>query len=176
MRRGPALIPLAALLTAFVEIVVFALVGWWIGIGWAALLVIAASLTGAYLLKREGVRAWRGFRGAARAGRPPGDQVTDGVVGLAGALLLAVPGLLTGLVGIVALLPPVRRLVRLRTQRAVETRVSAAAAGDLFGPRRVRVRVRRDSPVDQPSTVPRAPVDTPPAGALEGEVIEPDRR
>lgn len=181
MRRGLTLIPLAALLTAVVEIVAFALVSWWIGIGWAALLVIAASLTGAYLLKREGVRAWRGFRRATEAGRPPGEQVTDGVVGLAGALLLAVPGLLTGLLGLIVLVPPVRRLIRVRAQRAVEARVSAAAAGDLFGPR--RVRVRRGAPVDEttvvvdttPVDIPRGPAG-PPAGAIEGEIIEPDRQ
>ncbi|WP_213456807.1 FxsA family protein [Rhizomonospora bruguierae] len=168
MRRGLTLIPLAVLLTAIVEIIVFALVSWQIGIGWAALLVIAASLTGGYLLKREGIRAWRGFRDAAASGRPPGAQVTDGVVGLAGALLLAIPGLLTGLVGVLALVPPVRRLVRARVQHAVEGRVSAAAAGDLFGPR--RVRVRRGAPVDEPV------VATPPSGAIEGEIIEPEPR
>jgi UPF0716 protein FxsA len=179
MRRGLTLVPLALVAIAIAEIAVFVLIAWWIGIGWAALLVLAASVAGAYLLKREGVRAWRGFRDATGAGRPPGEQVTDGVVGLAGALLLAVPGLLTGLVGLIVLLPPVRRLVRVRAERAVERRVSSAAAGDLFGPR--RVRVRRGAPVPEPPVEPVTvePQDTPwagPTGAIEGEIVEPDRR
>jgi UPF0716 protein FxsA len=112
------------------------------------LLVLAASAAGVLLLRREGMRAWRGFRAAADAGRPPGDQVTDGLVGLGAGLLLAIPGLVTGAFGILLALPPGRQVARLVVRRATERRISSAAAGDLFGPRRVRVRRGTPRPPD----------------------------
>ncbi|GAB3978654.1 hypothetical protein GCM10027615_53420 [Plantactinospora veratri] len=62
--------PLALLLTGIVEIAVFVLLGRWIGFGWTLLLVLAASLLGLALLRREGMRAWRGCGPPSRvAGR-----------------------------------------------------------------------------------------------------------
>ncbi|MFI7553392.1 FxsA family protein [Micromonospora sediminimaris] len=184
MRRTLRFVPLALLVSVAVEIAVFVVVGRTLGFGAATLLVFAASLLGLVLLRREGVRAWRGFREAAQSGRPPGRQVTDGLVGLLGALLLATPGLVSGLVGLLLLVPPVRRLTRGAVQRAAERRVSSMTAGDLFGPR--RVRVYRGGP-QQPGQAPppQGPATTPPqtsaAGtrpavegeAIEGEIVEP---
>lgn len=139
MSRGVRLLPPVLLLTTLAEVVVFVLVGRWVGFGWAVLLVLLASLLGLVLTQREGIRAWRGFRAAVGAGHPPGEQVIDGLVGLAAGLMLAVPGLLTGAAGLLLVAPPVRAVARRRIQRAAEQRVSSALAGDLFGPRRVRV-------------------------------------
>jgi len=166
------LVPLVLLLTAIAEFAVFVAVGRWIGFGWTILLVLAASALGLVLLRREGMRAWRGFRSAVDAGRPPGIQVTDGLVGLAGGLLLAVPGLVTGAVGLLLVVPPVRRLARRQVQAAAERRVSAMVAGDLFGPRRVRVRRGQPQPAGSPAE-PAAPRDVPPGVAIEGEIVEP---
>ncbi|MFJ8579805.1 FxsA family protein [Micromonospora sp. NPDC093277] len=173
MRRGMRYVPPALLLLAVLELTVFVLVGRGVGFGVALLLVFAASLLGLALLRREGMRAWRGFRAAAASGQPPGRQVTDGLVGLAGALLLALPGLVTGVVGLLLLVPPVRRLARAGAQRATERRVSSMVAGDLFGPR--QVRVYRGTP-QQPSPPPAAPQPAgEPGQAIEGEIVEPRR-
>jgi UPF0716 protein FxsA len=152
------LLPVALLATALLEIIVFLLVGNAIGYGWAVLLVFAASAAGVLLLRREGMRAWRGFRAAAQEGRPPGDQVTDGVVGLGAAVLLAIPGLVTGLIGLLLVLP-LRRPAKSAVRRLAERRVSSAVAGDLFGPR--RVRVRRGAPTGEPPAGPSYPPAAP---------------
>jgi UPF0716 protein FxsA len=178
---------LAAVVVAVLEIIVFVLVARWIGLAWTVLLVLIASLLGGWLLRREGVRAWRRFRAVAEAGQPPGAQVVDGLVGLVGALLLAVPGLLTGLSGAVLLVPPVRKLLARRAERTAERRLSPAAVGDLFGPR--RVRVQRGDPIREPAAEP--PQAQPPVGAgpaapgpaepgpgptIEGEIVGYDER
>jgi UPF0716 protein FxsA len=173
MRRGLRFVPPALLLLAVLELTVFVLVGRGIGFGSAVLLVFAVSLLGLVLLRREGMRAWRGFRAAVESRQPPGPQVTDGLVGLLGALLLATPGLVSGVVGLLLLVPPVRRLARVGVQRAAERRVSSMVAGDLFGPRRVRVRRGAPQPAPTP-TAPQQPV-TDPGRAIEGEIIEPGR-
>lgn len=131
--------PLVMLLLGAAELAAFIGLGNLIGFGLTLLLVVLVSLLGVLLLRREGLRAWHGFRQAATAGAPPGPRVTDGVVGLGGALLLAAPGLVTGLVGAAMLTPPVRRLARGRVQASAERRMSSAEAGQVFGPRRIRV-------------------------------------
>ncbi|PPA59257.1 FxsA family protein [Micromonospora chalcea] len=178
MRRGLKYVPPALLLLALLELTVFVLVGRAVGFGAAVLLVFGASLLGLVLLRREGMRAWRGFRAAAQEGRPPGPEVTDGLVGLLGALLLAMPGLVSGVVGLLLLLPPMRRLAGGGVRRATERRVSSMVAGDLFGPRRVRVYRGAPQPTPQPTPSPSpGPAPTPqpvtdPGKAIEGEIVD----
>jgi UPF0716 protein FxsA len=167
MRRGMAFVPVALLITALVEIGAFVLLGQAIGYGWAFLLLVGLSIAGMLLLRREGMRAWRGFRDAANAGRPPGEQVTDGLVGLGAGLLLAIPGLVTGVIGLLLAIPPFRNLARAATRRATERRVSSAVAGDLFGPR--RVRVRRGAPTADPGAGTSAGPVAAAAPTVEGE-------
>lgn len=152
-------LPLAALALLLAEIVALIAVGQLIGLSWAVLVLLLASLAGLILLRREGLRAWRGFQQALAAGQPPGRQVTDGLVGLGGALLLTVPGLLTGAAGLVLLAPPVRALAREKVRAGAERRMPAARAGQLFGPRWVRVHQQERARAD--------------AEAMDGEIVEP---
>jgi UPF0716 protein FxsA len=169
MMRGRylALLPLGLSLLSIAEIAVFVAVAHGIGFGWALLLLAASTVAGVLLLKREGVRGWRRFQAAAAEGRPAGAQVINSLVGLAGALLLAIPGFITAVAGLVLLVPPGRVVARRGVERFTERRMGSLVAGDLFGPR--RVKVRSGDPVvvvDQESS----PVRTPSA-AIEGEVV-----
>jgi UPF0716 protein FxsA len=164
-RRGLALLPLVLPALAIVEIVVFIAVVHAIGGLWAVLLGVAASLTGMALLRREGMKGWRRFQAAAAEGRPPGREVSNSLVGLLGALLLAIPGFVSSVAGLLLLLPPGRQLARHQMERYAERRVGGAAASDLFGAR--HVRVHPGDPIDEP-----APAQRTPAAAIEGEVIE----
>jgi UPF0716 protein FxsA len=165
MRRPLALLPVGFALLAIAEIVLFLTVAHAIGGGWAVLLLLAFTVTGLALLRREGIRGWRRFQAAAVEGRPPGSDVSNSLVGLGGALLLALPGFITSVAGLLLLLPPGRGFARRGIERFAGRRLGAAAVGDLFGPR--KVKVRRGDPVDSPSPVPSSPV-----GAIEGEVVE----
>jgi UPF0716 protein FxsA len=170
MRRVLPLVPLGLLLLAVAEIAVFVAVVHAIGAGWTLLLLVATTVLGLMLLRREGIRGWRAFRAAAQAGRPPGRQVSNSLVGLFGALLLAVPGLISSVVGLLLVLPPIRGLARRGVERATERQVSAAVAGDLFGPR--RVKVRRGAPTTAAPTPDPGPAGPPPAQLGGGEVVE----
>jgi UPF0716 protein FxsA len=139
--------PLGVLGLMATEVAAFVALGSLVGYALTVLLVVVASLLGLVLLRREGLRAWRGFRDAVEAGAPPGPRVTDGVVGLGGALLLATPGLVTGVAGAVLLAPPVRGLTRRRVRVRAERRMSSAEAGEVFGPRRVRAQRSGSEPV-----------------------------
>ena len=156
-----------AFLLIVAEITVFILVAHAIGWPWAILLGLALTALGGLLVKREGVRAWRRFRAAVNEGRPAGGEVSDGLTGLLGALLLIVPGFITGAAGLLLLLPPVRALTGRRVRRVAEQRISPAAAGDLFGPR--IVRAERPEPSESSSSAELGEV-------VEGEVIDPHPR
>ena len=166
-RRVVALLPVGLALLGVAEIVVFLSVAHAIGGAWAILLLLACSVAGLALLRREGIRGWRRFRAAAAEGRAPGPEVTYSLAGLAGALLLALPGFLTALAGLVLSLPPGRQLARRGIERFTERRMGRAVADDLFGPRRVKVRRGAPVVVVEQDTPVRTPV-----AALEGEVVE----
>ena len=87
---------------------------------WSSLVLFAASFVlGLLVMRRAGGNAWLALtRGADRPGAVAGDTV---LLFLAG-LLLAVPGVLTDLVGLVLLLPPVRELVRRWVARGASRR------------------------------------------------------
>jgi UPF0716 protein FxsA len=166
MRRGLALLPLVLLLLAMAEIAVFVAVVHAIGAFWALMIVLGATIAGLALLRREGARGWQAFRAAVESGRPPGGQVSNSLIGLLGALLLAAPGFITGVAGLLLVTPGIRGLARRGVEHATERRVPAAVAGDLFGPR--RVRVRRSDPVPDDDV----PVTPTPGPAIEGEIVE----
>jgi UPF0716 protein FxsA len=159
-------VPLGALALFLAEVVVFLALGELVGYPLAVLVVLLVSLLGLVLVRREGLRAWRGFRQATESGAPPGPQVTDGLVGLAGAMLLATPGLITGAAGLLLLTPPVRAVARRGMRRRVERRMSSAEAGQAFGPRRVQVWQGQPEPADGEVV----------EGVVEGEVINPTQR
>jgi UPF0716 protein FxsA len=168
MRRPVlAFLPIGLFLLAIAEIAVFVGVVHWVGALGAMVALAATSITGLLLLRREGIRGWRAFRSAAEAGRPPGAQVTNSLVGLLGALLLAVPGFISSVAGLLLVLPPFRQLARLGVRRLAERPISPTVAGDLFGPR--HVRVHQGDPTDEAPTP--APSTTAPTGVIEGEIV-----
>lgn len=76
------------------------------------LALLASSLLGTRVLQRGAPRAWRRVAEASRTGEKLGRQVLDaGIVVVAGVLLL-IPGLISGALGLLLLLPPVRTVVR----------------------------------------------------------------
>jgi len=162
-RRGRwRFVPAIGLVLGLAEIAIFVGVTKLIGVAWAIVILLALCLLGAVLLKREGVRGWRRFRDAARQGVPAGPEAVNGLVGLGAALLLFVPGYLTGLAGLLLLIPPIRRFAAGRLRASTEKRVSSRTAGDLFGPRQVRVQ-----------RPPKSSTTPPDKGeVVEGEIVE----
>lgn len=100
------------LLYLVVEIVALVALGSWIGVGATLLVLLAGSVLGLLLARREGVRAAQAFSAALRERRVAHAELTDGMLVAAAGLLLFVPGLVTDLAGLLLLVPPVRKLVR----------------------------------------------------------------
>lgn len=88
-------------------------------------IVLAVSLIGAYLVRREGSGAWNRIQQAASSGTMPSKELADGALVVFGGTLLLTPGFLTDLVGIAMMIPPLRAPVRdmLIKRTAARTRV-----------------------------------------------------
>ena len=102
----------AFLVVPIVEIYVLIQVGQVIGAWWTVLLLIADSIFGSWLLKREGIRAWRALQTALTEGRMPARELADAALIVFGGTLMITPGFVTDLVGLVAILPFTRPLAR----------------------------------------------------------------
>src|ERR1700710_850395 len=102
---------LGLVLYVVVEVTAAVAVASWIGVGWTLLLLLALSLLGLVLLRREGAKAWRSFSAAVAEGRPPGREALNGMLVLLGALLIIVPGFVPDVFALACLLPFSRRLL-----------------------------------------------------------------
>jgi UPF0716 protein FxsA len=76
-----------------------------IGLGSTIAIVILTGILGAYLAKHEGFIAINRIQQDLSQGRLPAESLIDGVIILAGGLLLLTPGLLTDAIGFMALFP-----------------------------------------------------------------------
>jgi UPF0716 protein FxsA len=151
------------LLYLVVEIVALVALASWIGVGWTVVVLLAGSVLGLWLARREGLRAVRALADAARDRRVVHVELTDGLLVAMGGLLLVVPGLVTDVAGLLLLLPPTRSLVRRRMVREAELRA----------PELRTARIRADGTVVDGEVVADGPPRyTPGSRAIPGQIVE----
>jgi UPF0716 protein FxsA len=128
----------AFLLVPILELAVIIQVGQVIGFWPTLALLVAESIFGAWLVKREGQRAWHGVRTILSEGREPDVALTDAGLVLVGGTLLLTPGFITDIAGFACVLPMTRPLMRRGVSRLIRRSRD---------PARVRlVRARRIKP------------------------------
>ena len=136
-RRGwlrPVLV-LAFVLIPLAEIWAILQVGQLVGPWWTILLLILDSMVGAWLIKREGSRAWHALREALQGGRMPAKELADGALILIGGTLMLSPGFVLDIAGILLILPFTRPIARRLLTSVVERRlVVVPSFGAPFGP------------------------------------------
>jgi UPF0716 protein FxsA len=147
-----------------VEIYVLIQVGQLLGAVPTLLLLVAMSVLGGVLLRREGARTWRALQDALRAHRVPANEVADGALVIMGGSLLLTPGFVSDAVGLLCVLPGSRALVRRAVLALVLRRFGAASVAGAFA-------------ADRAARRPRGHDETPAGGAsgegsVRGEVVE----
>jgi UPF0716 protein FxsA len=124
----------AFLVVPLLELWVLIQVGRAIGVGWTLLLLVADSVLGTWLIKREGTKAYAALRDALGSGRLPHRELADGVlIVLAGALMLS-PGFVTDVFGVLLLLPVTRPIGRRVLTALVARRVTTVVTQRRPGP------------------------------------------
>ena len=146
---------IALVVVPLVELFVIIQVGEWIGYGPTILLLVAISIAGGLLVKRQGLGAWRRAQAQLRAGEMPAAELVDGALVLVAGALLLTPGFVTDAIGLLLLIPAVRFFPRrwARNHRAVRT------TGAVYG-RIIDVRGTAG-----PTPPPRRVIEAPPPDA-----------
>ncbi|RSM84889.1 FxsA family protein [Kibdelosporangium aridum] len=110
------------LLAMAVELTVLVLIGSAIGVLPTILLVVVATVLGAVLLRREGMRALTAFQAKVRSGEQPQGEMLDGVLIAVAGILVVLPGFVSDVLAIALLFPPTRALIRGRVLKRAEAR------------------------------------------------------
>jgi UPF0716 protein FxsA len=158
-RKLPAwLLVVAFVVVPLLEIFVLIQVGQVIGPWWTILLLIADSILGTWLIRREGGRAWTALRTALNGGQMPAKELADGALILIGGTLMLSPGFVTDLFGIVLILPFTRPFARRALTGVVTRRLMGAG---------VAAYMPRTGPGNQ-----QRPHQDPDGPVVEGEVVD----
>ncbi|MEE8524992.1 MAG: FxsA family protein [Thermoanaerobaculia bacterium] len=108
-----------------VELALLFEIGKFVGLPATIALVLGTGILGAWLAKREGLRALTRVREEMASGRLPAEALLDGLLILIAGAVLLTPGLLTDVAGFVLLIPAsrhaIRRRVAARLRRGLET-------------------------------------------------------
>ncbi|MEV6794278.1 FxsA family membrane protein [Streptomyces sp. NPDC051320] len=164
--RTRTLVPLGIAVWLVVEIWLLILVAEVAGGLTVLVLLVGGAVLGGAVIKRAGRRAFRNLTATLQqqpgaesdTEQPAGDRESSGNGFLMlGGLLIMLPGLLSDVVGLLCLVPPVRSLLSRYTERSLERRMNRAAPGSL-GDAFQQARMRR-----------------PDGKVVQGEVIKDDR-
>lgn len=119
-----------------VELLVWIKVGSMIGLGWSIVIIVGTAIIGSQLVRRQGLDVYRRVQEQQRRGEVPAMAMLEGLALLLAGLFLILPGLITGAIGFLLLIPPLRQWAARRLlSRAVTMR-----AGAVYGPRGTRSR------------------------------------
>lgn len=139
------------------ELALLLWIGSRVGVLPTVLLIILTGILGASLARHQGFATWRRFQAALDQGRIPGRELVEGLLILVAGAVLLTPGILTDTTGFLILVPPIRRLLAERIERAARGRLVIMGPGRPAG------------------GAPRTPAGTPgrgPGGTGSAEVID----
>jgi UPF0716 protein FxsA len=94
------------------EIGLLLLSGKTFGVPVTILLIIGTGVLGAWLAKKQGLRAIQQVQYQISRGQMPGDIIVDGLCILVGGVVLLTPGFITDAIGFFLLFPKTRRMIK----------------------------------------------------------------
>ena len=160
------LLLVAFVVVPLVEIYVIIQIGQVIGAWWTIALLVADSILGSWLIKREGGRAWRALRAALDEGRMPARELADGMLILVGGTLMLTPGFVSDIFGILCILPFTRPIGRRILSGIISRRLAGVGFATGFTPGASQA----GAPWAQ-----RRPGPDPDSGVVQGEVVDERR-
>ncbi|MEN9756647.1 MAG: hypothetical protein RL755_834 [Pseudomonadota bacterium] len=100
---------IAIVVMSFLELYVLIAVGSILGAFPTILLIIASAGLGSYLLREQGIATWQRFQETLARQEVPAYELMEGFLILIGGALLLTPGFITDAIGLVCLLPSLRK-------------------------------------------------------------------
>jgi len=102
--------PAFLLALPLIEIAGFVLIGPYLGVAGTLAEILLTGMLGMAIVRQQGFETLVRLRAAAEAGETPLPVVADGGAKVLAGLLLTVPGFFTDAIGLLLLIPPVRKL------------------------------------------------------------------
>ncbi len=96
-----------------------------IGVWPTIALILATGIAGAWLARTQGIGLLLQIQKGLAEGRMPADKLFDGVLILAGGLVLLTPGFWTDLLGFVCLVPATRQALKQLLRRWAEKQIAS---------------------------------------------------
>lgn len=101
---------LSVVVYALAELALLIVIGQNIGVLSTLMLIVATSVIGIYVMKNKGMNSIQNVKNTMARGEAPGAALVNTLLTFSGGLLLALPGFLTDLVGVLLLMPFSRKL------------------------------------------------------------------
>lgn len=114
---------LSFVITSLVELAILVYLGFIIGILYTILIVVATGILGAIMARHQGMATLAKIRNSLECGTIPSSDLFEGVLVLAGGLLLLTPGVITDIVGLALLVPKTRRTIASWLGRVIRHRI-----------------------------------------------------
>jgi UPF0716 protein FxsA len=126
-------VALLFLVVPIVELYVILQVAHAIGVLNTIGVLILDSIVGAWLMKREGLGVLRRLQAKLEGGELPGTELVDGFLILFGGALMLTPGFVSDIIGMIAILPPTRAVLRKVLAKRFRSAVISRSQGTDFG-------------------------------------------
>lgn len=95
-----------------IELYILLLSGKSIGVGFTILLILATGIVGAFLAKKQGMKAYREVSDSIKNRQAPGDAAINGLCVFVGSILVILPGFISDILGFLLLIGPTRKLFK----------------------------------------------------------------
>lgn len=158
---------LGVLLFVAAEIIAFVLVAERIGYLWATALLVVVSTLGPFIVRRVGLGVLSHTQERLRRGELPTRDLLDGLVVLAGGVMICVPGFIGDAIGLLLMIGPVRQLLIRFAGHWLARRAQTLGTGR-WQVISVRSRPRGYSSQPRQGDFPPAPGPRPPLGPGDG--------
>ncbi len=103
-----------------IELALLIQLGQWVGLLPTVGLVVLTGVVGAALARSQGFRVWIAIQRELQQGRMPMGELMNGLLVLAGGIVLLTPGLITDVLGLLLLLPGTRAAFLAYLRRRME--------------------------------------------------------
>ena len=117
------------ILVPIIEITVLMQVGALLGVWPTVAIVIITAWLGAKYVKQQGVATLQSVQTKMAQGQMPSDEIVGGLLLLVAGIVLVTPGFVTDIIGLLLLVPVVRKTITQQVQQHVNVSGAAANGG-----------------------------------------------
>ena len=96
----------------FAEIAIFIVIGKAIGVFYTLLFIVLTSVLGILIAKKRGTKSVQSIQKSLQQGQPPGIAIIETFMVFIGGVLLALPGFITDVIGLLFVLGITRNLFK----------------------------------------------------------------